>query len=57
MTEYVKAGSVAPVPEALRVGAAGVPSASDVLPPRSAVSSLRIVFCSRRSVAVALRSS
>jgi len=42
---------------ALEVGAAGVPSASEVLPPNSAVSSLRIVFCSRRKVAVELMSS
>ena len=57
MTEYVADGSVAPAPEALRTGAAGVPSASEALPPNSAVSSLRIVFCSTRSVAVELTSS
>ena len=48
---------MAPEPDAAGVGAAGAPSWSEALPARTAISSLSIIFWSRRVVMVACTSS
>jgi hypothetical protein len=41
---------VAPVTDTDKTGVAGVPSCSEALPARIAISSFSIIFCSRRKV-------
>ena len=48
---------MAPEPAAASDGVAGVPSASEVLPARIAISSFSMVFCRRRMAMVAWMSS
>ena len=57
MTEYVRAGRVAPEPEAASVGVGVVPSAKVSLPPKSIASSWRRKVRYKPSVARAFASS